>query len=281
MLGIPQDRLAQWAFVIALVSAAVALVGLIWQLTLYRLSGARVAVRLTAGVFSETGNLLRKPSGWTALPPSGIALALGGDRPWVEVSIVSVTNYGRSAISVTEVALDFGPQNWWRPWSRHTIVGLPIKAHEGEGQAFEFRLEPGQSVNLIYDAWSLIEAARHSEPEGKTLHVRGSAMPIRRFRRRQKSPWRQRWKVRPDQTCLWESGPDAEDLKVFQAVWRAVAPQDASKVYDCWVGLLALLHSGVPSPREIQNELQPPLPDMAAMTASIRIAQAIRESQKN
>jgi len=65
------DARANIALMVAAGSALISLTGLFWQVALYRLSGARVAVRLLPAIITEAGHLVRGPAkGWKSTPPS-------------------------------------------------------------------------------------------------------------------------------------------------------------------------------------------------------------------
>ncbi len=255
---------AETALWVSIVSVTVALTGLAWQLTLYRLSGARLEVRLIPGVVTEVGHLARGPErGWRkAVPPD---LNIVGDRPWIDVAIIQVINIGRAPVSVSELGLDFGHIPWWQPWSRHTITGRPVAIHEGIKQALEVRLEPGQSATVINDCWPLIEYGRRQD---KRLAVRGTALPA--GRKRNRSRWRRRWRIEPDQKFIWPHGPISDDLWLFQAIWRNVVPIDPSSVYPAWIGVSSLLS-------RVDDHAQPSFVEIAdALDGVLEPAQAMQ-----
>ena len=148
------------AVTVSIASACISLVGLLWNLTLFRLSGARLQVRLTPAAFTAQGNLMRGPDGgWRKPIPESMAKAVD-DNPYVDLAIIKVTNIGRSPVSVSEISLDFG-RSGWRPGSRHTVGGVPIPVHECRkfrGQrrrsgkedlrAVKIRREPSEGMSL-------------------------------------------------------------------------------------------------------------------------------------
>ncbi len=69
---------ADWALVISVTSASLSLGALVWQLVLYRLSGARLDVRLIPALVDSTGLIVQGPqSGWTPDRPLGEGSAPG------------------------------------------------------------------------------------------------------------------------------------------------------------------------------------------------------------
>jgi hypothetical protein len=66
-------KTAEFALWVAIGSASVSLTSLVWQLTLYRLSGARLIVQLIPAVLTEHGHITRGPAkGWGAAVPEGL-----------------------------------------------------------------------------------------------------------------------------------------------------------------------------------------------------------------
>src|SRR6266568_2555169 len=96
---------AQTALLVASVSAGVSLTGLAWQFALYRLSGARLIVRLVPAVLTEVGHIVQgPPQGWGTSVPEDTNIVR--DRPWVDVAMIKVVNVGRAPISVSTINLD-------------------------------------------------------------------------------------------------------------------------------------------------------------------------------
>lgn len=267
------ETTAGWALVISIASAVVALTGVVWQLALYRLSGARLQVRLRPGALTPVGHLVRgRESGWKVPTPG--AESVVGDEPWVDVAIIQVTNIGRTAVSVSEVGLDFGCHPWWKPWARHVVTGRGIPVHEGvEGDIF--RLEVGASISIIVEPWGLFRAADHPAEE---LRVRASALPAGRRRRR--SPRRRQWTIEPEQTSIWPFSAVDQDVELFQALFREVANQDPGQVYQSWIRLHALIterqDDEYPTIDELRSLLEPLLTDGASIFAAARLLGVIR-----
>jgi len=246
---------AETALLISIVATGIALTGLVWQLALYKLSGARIEVRLIPGVVTETGNLLRgDPSGWKRSMPESMNIVL--DRPWVDVTLIQVINIGRAPVSVSEIGLDFGPEPRWKPWSRYVMTSRPIAIHQGNTAEQQLRLEAGQAATTIIDCWPLIN---HAKGPKSGVSVRGTVLPA--GRRRKRSPWRRRWKIGANHRALWPHGPESDEVSLFQAVWRNVAPVAPQDVYGAWISISqiardaqnqgSLRQSGTPSARQL------------------------------
>lgn len=235
MLALTTAETARLALVVSAISAAIALTGLVWQLTLYRLTGARVVVRLIPGVLTEAGNLMRGPArGWGRKPPKVIDRV--GNRPWVDVGIIEVINVGRTPISVAGLTFDVGSDPIWKPWRRYTIGMPPVPLHGALADVTAVRLEPADAVFAMFDVWPTIEAGRAVR---KKVRVRASVTPA--GRRKKRSAFRHRWKIGKDQRRVWPYGPEGDQVALFQAVWRAVAPIAPTKTYDAWLAVTRLI----------------------------------------
>jgi hypothetical protein len=241
VLGTTSADVAVW---VAIGSAFVSLTSLIWQLTLYRLSGPRPVVRLMPAVLTETGHLIKgPPKGWrTSLPPD---LNIVDGRPWVDAAVIEVVNIGRAPISVSSIGLDLGANSRWRPWVRHTIAMHSVPVHGASAEAEAVRLKVGQSVTVIVDPWLAIRRARQ---KGRHARLRASVVPAGRHAVRSK--WRQRWTVDSEQRYLWPFGPEGDQVDLFQSIWRVVAPYAPEQVYSTWIGICALL---LPSDVDVQS----------------------------
>ena len=232
VLGTTSAEVAVW---VAIGSAAVSLTSLIWQLTLYRLSGPRPVVRLIPAVLTETGHLIKgAPKGWRASMPPDLNVVY--ERPWVDAAVIEVVNIGRAPISVSGIGLDLGANRRWKPWERHTIVMPSVAAHGASAETDSVRLETGQSHTVIVDPWPAI---RRTRKRGRRTHIRASVVPAGRHSARSK--WRHRWIVDPDRRYLWPFGPEGDQVDLFQAVWRAVAPYAPDQVYSAWLAVAELL----------------------------------------
>src|SRR5437588_10814917 len=143
-------RPARWALVgsraavtIALVSIAISVVGLAWQLTLYVLSGARIRLQLFPAVMTHRRATIQGPEGrWPKRPPE--PAILGDGDLWIELAHVTVANIGRTVVWVSTIGLDLGRESWWRHRWRTTVSLRPIAVSGGLPDGSPVRLEPGQ-----------------------------------------------------------------------------------------------------------------------------------------
>lgn len=157
-------------------------------------------------------------------------------RPWVDVAVIEIVNIGRAPISLSSISLDVGADPRWRLRRRHTVGMVPIAVHGGLADITEVRLEAAQSAFAILDLWTAVESARKMR---QRVHVRASVLPA--GRRAKRSPWRHRWTVGQSQQHLWPFGPEGDQVLLFQAVWRAIAPIKPSAVYEAWLAITGLL----------------------------------------
>lgn len=237
------------AIAISIASAAITTGGLLWQLILYRLSGARLHVTLTPCVLDSSGGLLRGPAkGWVYPEPQFFTPA----SKWnIELADVTVTNIGRTAVSVSNVALDFGRLHRWRRW-RHTIQGTPLDLHESNTEN-KHRLEPGDSVRVLFDLWQVVESARKSHP--KAIAVRGTAQTVGRRARR--SSWRLRWKLANSVEAMRRPEAITPELRAYRALWRNMRndPERKEHIQLAWFTILPKLNDGV-TVNEIEGALR-------------------------
>ncbi len=225
---------ASWALIVACASAAISLTGLAWQLTLYRLSGARLSVRLRPVVRNALGNIARGPErGWSSMPAPFSEMNL--DEGFVDLAEIRVVNIGRAPVTVSDITLDFGWSK--RPWWRHTVGGTPIGMFDAVDAAGAHRLEVGASLTMFVDHTMLIDAVRRDRPEVRA--VRASAQGA--GKRATRSPWRRRWKLSHTAGHTWPYPAEkSSDIEAFRLIFRTVYPRDVAKVYDAWISLGAL-----------------------------------------
>lgn len=227
---------ADTAFVISLISAAVAAISLMWQLALFHLSGARLEVRLVPAVLMAIrGSVVKGPDrGWGKDLPDEMDGAM--DPYWVDLALVRAVNVGRTAMSVTDIGLDFGGSQRRKFWQRHTVSLSPVPIHDGAKDLTEVRLEPGEVVNAFMDCWPTFEYARGHH---RRLRVRATARAA--GRRSTRSKWRKRWRIDNSQYKLWPHGEATAELRAFQAVWRGFYSDDPATAMLPWFRVQPLL----------------------------------------
>lgn len=230
---------AEWALAVAFASAFLALGGLIWNLTLYWLSGSRINVELKPGALSHTVLIEGSENG---LPKRRQLRSVPEFewKHWIDVAVVTISNVGRTATSVSKIGLDFGARPRWQPWARFTMTSIPIALYQGIDKTENVRLKPGESAVVIIDCWPLIQYARKGE---EAVPVRGTARPA--GRRAKRSPRRKRWVVDSSRDGIWPIIDEGEaDLGLYRLVWRAVSREDVTAVSAAWTGVKGAIDYG-------------------------------------
>jgi hypothetical protein len=151
----------------------------------------------------------------------------------------------------------------------------PIAIHGGLSDIGEVRLEPARAVFAVVDFWPAVASARKLR---HCVHVRASVLPA--GRRAKRSPWHHRWTIGPDQQRLWPLGPEGDQVQLFQAVWRAIAPIAPDAVYEAWLAIMGLLMPEDVDPKQVSilevsgalerilgEPLQAILPSISILTA--------------
>lgn len=214
--------------VVSVATAAFALGALSFQVVRYWLDGARLQVRLIPAMLDSLGTLARGPDpGWETSPDHKEFAVVNGLGGWyVDLALVQVTNIGRTAVPVTDLALDFGRPFQW-PWSqgrprplrqaRRTMTGAPVVVFDASTDDV-VRLEPGESVLRFFDLCPMTMAMREARPAVMT--IRASAVRAGR-RRPTLSKWRWRWRMRAGEGHR-RGESESPELRAYRAVWRSL-----------------------------------------------------------
>ena len=130
---------------LAVLAIVLSVLSLTWQLSSFRLSGARLRLNLRLGLYTHMGTLVSwDRRGWPKDPPK--KSAVGPDDLWFEVIGISVANLGRTVVWVSGVGLDFTPGRKLRRPNRHRPLSVSLKPLDIDGGCTEtgpVRLEPG------------------------------------------------------------------------------------------------------------------------------------------
>jgi hypothetical protein len=230
------DSVPAWTPYVSVAAFVVALTGLAWQLWLFRLSGARLQVRLMAAFFLVDGSMLfQSPvSGWPKGGPAPRIQTLVGKLPAVHLAVVEVINVGRSPVSVSQVALDFGPIKVWRPWDRWyystPLVPLLHGKAAAERDVYEpIRLEAGEQYTAIM-------FIGYPEPSHLPKSVRATARPAGRRARR--SSWRHRWRSGIQVPQFPWMDADPIENKLLEIVFPLLSAMDISKLNATYADIL-------------------------------------------
>lgn len=254
------------AVTVAIISAAVTVIGLIWQLALYKLSGARLQVRLRPAVLDELGILYRGPENarWSLARTSGPPPNRPSTRH-VDLAEVRVTNVGRAAISVSDVELDLGRVGG-RWWKRRTARPRPFEAWGATADEV-LRLDVGETRTVLFDVWSLLHHPM-SRRELGDVTLRASARPAGRRTRR--SPWRRRWRYPPDRRTLLLDVETSPELEAYRALWHETRGREEppTGILSAWLGLQRVIESE-PSAEAFRDALEAELGPRGRWTAHI------------
>ena len=244
--------------VIATGAAAVALVGLVWQLTLYRLSGARLEVRLTPGVVVPRFGSITSAidSGWREVGPP-TAFAHVDDTLWADLAVIRVTNVGRVATSVSGVGLDFGTVKRWRRFARITVTAQSLTLGPDCLESEVIRLEPGEWRTAYIPVWGYI-TWRRSESKG---HVVVRATASLAGRRSKRSSRRRRWKIRSSAEAIYPHASVTAESRVFAVLLANLESDSAEEGYEAWLSCWPVLSSGADR-SALSEVLEPHVPSI-------------------
>lgn len=261
----PMTRTETVAVTVAIISASVTVVGLIWQLALYKLSGARLQVRLRPAVLDDLGTLYRGPehARWSLSNAPGTLLQRPSPRH-IDLAEVRVTNIGRAAVSVSDVELDLGVTEW-RWWKRHTVRPKPFAAWGATADEV-LRLDVGESRTILFDVWSLLHHPMSRRGMGD-LTLRASAKPAGRRTRR--SPWRRRWRYPAERRTLLLDIDASPELEAYRALWHETRGSDGppTSFLAAWIALQRVMGSAEPSEDAFRDALEPELGPAVNWTA--------------
>lgn len=239
-------------FRISLLALSLSVAVAVWQLLQYALEGGRVRVRMTPGLLGDY--YLHNANTWENL--GKLAAKRGG---WhVEVAVIEVENLGRTAVTVSDVALDLGPLTWWRPWGRWWVVPLALEGHEAATMS-KHRLEPFDSVRYIYEVWPVLAPSIGEGPQHKRpLRVRATVR-VAGKRWRRLSPWRRGWRVLPRQVSLLPA-PLEVGMAAYRAMWRHVDEESHGRMSCIPVALEVRkrfpLNGPAPTAEQLKDVLQ-------------------------
>lgn len=190
----------------------------VWAFAQWRLTGARIWVRMHPGLLGEY-TLQHSTADWKNLADSA-------NEGWHrEVAVIEVENPGRTPVTVSAVGLDFGRVKRWRLW-RHTIVPAYL-SYSGNDVTTELkvRLEPFDRAVWIVDPWGQLQpvstrAGIHHRP----VRVRATAR-VAGVRGRVRSPWRKSWKVEVGQVSF--IGPVEPGMAWYRSAERYIGDHDS------------------------------------------------------
>jgi hypothetical protein len=213
---VTKEDLGVLGFILALAVAA-------WNMFKFWQEGARIRVTMKPGTLG--GSALTT---MTTLRPDRHPGSTGrnGSRFNVEVALVQVENFGRTAVTIRDTGLDFGRTSPWKVWKRgrHTI-SLKFLKFEGCETDPKIRLQPYDSVQFLINMNHALYVAQTMGP--KTFNVRVSLQVAGKGIVR--SPWRDRWhfaKGHPPR--LWLDEPFDLAREIYRFLSRTLTPEKSS-----------------------------------------------------
>jgi hypothetical protein len=234
----------QVAVVIASVSLSVSIVGMIWQLALYRLSGARIRIAITRAVMTHRGMILVGHRGQWPVVSTGAASLQEGDL-WVELAKVDIANIGRTAIWASDIGIDFGADGSFKRRFRMRASCRPLAIAGSLANNASRRLEPGEAVVMYVPLVEMIKWARNERRSSHVI-IRGTATLA--GRRAELSPWRHALRVRKGDSGRLPHQQATDEVLVYQALVDHWPTSDVRCLYkawlDVWNGLLPESHEG-------------------------------------
>ena len=241
MAGVDEKTTAVLALVI---SVAVA----VWEIAKYRLEGGRVRVRMRAGLLNDY-SLAQDTRSWTSLAEQ--ASRRGG---WnTEVAVVEVENPGRTAVTISEVSLDFGRIRWFR-LGRHTVSPRHLNA-VGATSDTTVRLESFDRAMFVFDVWQVLQPIqRDPDSIGRPTRIRASVRVAGR-RGRRRSSWAKGWMVRLGQVSF--IGDSVEiGIAAYQAMSRRVLDAGGTNAISVPVALAVRERFPMTGPAPTREQVQ-------------------------
>lgn len=209
LAGMP---VAVLALAVSLLSFAVAIGALGWQIAKHRLDGGRPKVYLNAAIWEPSSKIMVNRSGEWGLNTSGLGNP-GGEN--LELAQLVVENPGRTAITVYTPGLAIvgtdKPDYVISPRS-FELKGYGADSSTGETSV---RIDPYDRVTFLLDLWSVIPRVLR-EASGGNVQIRGCVLVAGRAKPCQ-SPKRRAWTVSPD---TWTFREDLTSISPFTVIWR-------------------------------------------------------------
>lgn len=225
------------ALIVAICSAAVTLGGLVWQLVLYRLQGARLRVQLLLRYRGDRGTTTiaegRKPPSWAAMQEK---LGLEVSPIGIEFALIRVTNVGRTPVSVESINLDIGRYGLFRS-GRYAVEPMQFRDHlDDEWKPIDtrepLRIEPGANISVPVHIWPALTSDHVRGHRGnRPLIVRGSATAV--GRRPTLSARRNAWRVPKDAASRFRDYMPPREAFVYRVLWE--------ECYTAWTGKAPLI----------------------------------------
>ncbi|MEU2358021.1 hypothetical protein ABZ599_34445 [Streptomyces misionensis] len=219
VLGVP---VAVLALAVSLLSFAVALGALGWQITKHRLDGGRPKVYLNVAVWEPNSKIMVNRSGKWELNTTDLGES-GSEN--IELAQLVVENPGRTAITVYTPGL--------------AITGTEKPAYSISPRAFEVRgfgadsstsdtsvrIDPYDRVTFLLDYWSVVPRLLREAKGGGSIRLRGCISVAGRAKPCLSSK-RLAWHIPPG---AWTARRDIQEISPFTVIWRELFKANTKK----------------------------------------------------
>jgi len=256
------------AFVLAVISIVVAITSTVWQMVLYRLSGARLRLDIKPGVVTHRGTLVRWDGRrWPTRRPD--VLGWSEDDLWFEVVELVVSNQGRTVVWVSDLGLDFGRRSIRRPRDRAVISVRPIVVSGSLAGGGTIRLEAGEHKTMYVPVFDVVDWAAQE-----------IGHPVRRVRakvyfagvRTKRSPGRRAWRI-VDGSAQYPHMAISRPCLIFRELLRVWPTSDISDLYEATLQVMIVL-DGHPGRRPLIEVVEPFVP---SLLDRVRLVQRLGE----
>ncbi|MCT1776224.1 hypothetical protein [Brachybacterium sp. p3-SID957] len=209
--------------VISLLSFAIAMVALVWQIVKHFLDGGRVRVSLNAAIWEPDFMLATNRSGRLLMKNGNAAKAVVRGRA-LEVAQLVVENPGRIPVTVYSPGLSFSGHGK----KKHSVAPRMFATDGAYGPDDALtdnivRIEPYGRATFLLDLWSVMPGILKDTPKDEVV-VRGQ-VDVAGKRRPRRSAWRRRWKIRSGMYTAIEGEPDFTPYAVIWGVMFRQLPK--------------------------------------------------------
>lgn len=209
------------ALIVSVLSFAIAIAALVWQVLKHFLDGGRVKVYLNTAIWEPDSMLATNRSGRFKLQNDQSARGVvRGDA--LELAQLVVENPGRIPVTIYSPGLCFRGAKQ----KKYSIVPRMFSTDGtfGPDEAVSdtiVRLDPYGRVTFLLDYWGVMPKILAEAPTAKVV-VRGSVGVAGRTKRPQKSSWNRRWTIHRGMYTAITGSPKFTPISV---IWRELYVQ--------------------------------------------------------